>query len=112
MDFDQLFDRAENAMELGKDPKKVVVRNTLKSYVKYGFGTAVAAPAALGLVLADQPVIAKPITYSEMRDATLVSSITASQTLSLDSNIVVTTSTDNVTIGGNEHPWVFTSLFR
>ena len=68
MDFnlDEILDGGEEALELGKDPKTVIARNTIKSYVKYGVGTALAAPAALGLALSDQPVIAMPTDFFEM----------------------------------------------
>lgn len=114
MDFnvDDLLDDGGKALELGKDPKKVIARNTVKSYVKYGFGTALAAPAALGLVLSDEPVIAKLMDYIEMRNMTVTSSFAASHSLSLNSAIVVTTTEDNVTIGKDGKPWVFTTLLR
>ena len=68
------------------------------THVKYGFGTAFAPPVALGLTLNDQPVIAMPTDFIEIKNVALTSSVTASPSWALNSNIVVTTSGDNVTI--------------
>ncbi len=109
--FDDLLDEGQAVGEIRKDPKKGVAQITPKSYIKETV-TAVAVPTALIFALADQPVIAKAPDYSDRKNVTLLSSITASGTVSFGPEIVVTTSGDNVTIGNDGNPWVFRSLIR
>ena len=113
MDFqiDALLGEWEAAGEIRKDPKKAAAQITVKSYIKGTFA-AMAVPTALSFALADHPVMVKAPDFSDKNNGTLVSSITASQTVSLGPQIVVTTSGDNVTIGKDGNPWIFKSLVR
>ena len=107
--FDELVNQSEVAGEIRKDPKKIAAQITTKSYLKATLAAG-AVPTALCFALSENPVIAKPPAFADIKNATLVSSTTASNSLSSNSAIVVATTSGNSIKA--EDNFIFKTVFR